>query len=259
MELPHIGEHCSYQGCNQLDFLPVTCNLCSNKFCNDHHRYEDHSCPERHKVDVRVPICPLCEQPVPSKKGLAPDIAVNEHMENNCVQKHKKTKIRCNAQGCRVKELIAIQCDSCQLNFCLRHRHTTDHDCKGPAAARRERTLNGSIFKNWLSGQNSSGSGIKSTQNSSGSGIKSTRASQNSSSSSQSVGIMQVSPTAFQAIQGNMSEEEALRQAILCSQAEGNVKQTPEDEELQKAILESLNEQPQNNIRSKLSSDCSVS
>lgn len=55
------------------------------------------------------------------------------------------------------------------------------------------------------------------------------------------------------------SEDEALRRAILSSQAEGNVKQTPEDEELQKAIMASLNEQSQNNTRSKLSSDCSVS
>ena len=56
----------------------------------DHHKYEDHDCPEKYRADAQVPICPLCDKPVPSKRGEAPDLAVNQHMENNCQNKKKK-------------------------------------------------------------------------------------------------------------------------------------------------------------------------
>ena len=59
----------------------------------DHHKYADHSCPESYKLDAQIPICPLCEKPVPNKPGQTPDLAVNEHLENNCKTKTKKVII----------------------------------------------------------------------------------------------------------------------------------------------------------------------
>lgn len=59
----------------------------------DHHKYAAHSCSESYRADVQVPICPLCDQPVPSKRGEPPDLAVNEHMENNCRNKKKKVNL----------------------------------------------------------------------------------------------------------------------------------------------------------------------
>lgn len=144
MELPHMGTNCAESNCRQLDFLPFTCDLCKKEFCVDHHVYDKHNCSESYRRDVQVPICPLCDQPVPSKRDQPPDLAVNDHLENNCKSKNKKIYTnRCSFGGCKTKEMIPVCCDSCTQNFCLRHRHTVDHECKGPppAPSLRERAV----------------------------------------------------------------------------------------------------------------------
>ncbi|CAG2054978.1 unnamed protein product, partial [Timema podura] len=47
---------------------------------------------------------------------------------------------KCAAKGCRIKEVVKVLCPECKLNFCLKHRHTTDHQCEGAAGAARRRT-----------------------------------------------------------------------------------------------------------------------
>ena len=47
-------------------------------------------------------MCPLCSQPLPVSRGS------------------------------EKKELMPLICDVCKLNFCLTHRHPSDHDCQGP-------------------------------------------------------------------------------------------------------------------------------
>lgn len=34
--------------------------------------------------DVQVPVCPLCNTPVPIKRGEMPDIKVGEHIDRDC-------------------------------------------------------------------------------------------------------------------------------------------------------------------------------
>lgn len=34
--------------------------------------------------DVQVPVCPLCNVPVPVKRGEIPDVVVSEHMDRDC-------------------------------------------------------------------------------------------------------------------------------------------------------------------------------
>lgn len=48
MEFSHIGHHCKASGCKQLDFLPFTCELCSNRYCLDHRKPESHKCNKTH-------------------------------------------------------------------------------------------------------------------------------------------------------------------------------------------------------------------
>lgn len=36
---------------------------------------------------------------------------------------------RCTFKTCKKKEMIPILCDTCNLNFCLKHRHPQDHEC----------------------------------------------------------------------------------------------------------------------------------
>jgi len=129
-----MGTHCSDSFCKQLDYLPMKCDACNELFCKDHLQYDDHSCKSLYKKNVQVPVCPLCNSPIPVPRGTVPDLAVSAHIEENC-QSKKKEKVftnKCNKPKCKKKELVPCICDSCHLNFCLTHRHTSDHDCKGP-------------------------------------------------------------------------------------------------------------------------------
>ncbi|XP_078481947.1 uncharacterized protein LOC100182904 isoform X1 [Ciona intestinalis] len=38
---------------------------------------------------------------------------------------------RCSAPKCKQHELMPVICNDCRLNYCLRHRHPIDHNCKG--------------------------------------------------------------------------------------------------------------------------------
>ncbi|XP_054755113.2 AN1-type zinc finger protein 2A-like isoform X1 [Lytechinus pictus] len=136
MEFPNLGQNCHESTCNQLDFLPMKCDSCSNIFCKDHIRYDQHKCAAGFRKDVQVPVCPLCNKPVPVKRGEAPDIGVSDHIDRECqsdpaVKKRKVYSNRCTKKGCKQRELVPVLCSSCHKNFCLKHRHTVDHDCQG--------------------------------------------------------------------------------------------------------------------------------
>ncbi|GBM70752.1 AN1-type zinc finger protein 2B [Araneus ventricosus] len=171
MEFPHLGNHCHVKTCNRLDFLPMKCDACSNLFCIDHFTYNKHSCDDAFQKDVQVPVCPLCNNPVPSKRGEQPDIAVSQHIDRDCqadpaIAKRKIYTNKCNVKGCKQKEVIRITCDICHKSYCLKHRHPADHKCEeqkavspaqaaGAAAIARAQNSKKSIF-NWFSSQSSS-------------------------------------------------------------------------------------------------------
>ncbi|XP_007443097.1 AN1-type zinc finger protein 2A [Python bivittatus] len=136
MEFPDLGTHCCEKTCKQLDFLPLKCDACEKLFCKDHFTYSRHNCSSAYKKDVQVPVCPLCNAPVPVRKGELPDVAVGAHMDRDCKQDsaQQKQKIftnKCFRPGCKKKEMMQLVCDQCHRNFCLRHRHPLDHDCQG--------------------------------------------------------------------------------------------------------------------------------
>nr|XP_046187134.1 AN1-type zinc finger protein 2A-like isoform X4 [Oncorhynchus gorbuscha] len=135
MELPNLGEHCSENSCKQLDFLPMRCDACEEIFCKDHITYANHKCMSSYKKDIQVPVCPLCNTPIPIKRGEMPDIKVGEHIDRDCQSDpaQNKRKIftnKCSKGGCKQKEMIRVTCDQCHMNYCLKHRHPLDHDCK---------------------------------------------------------------------------------------------------------------------------------
>ncbi|XP_021413476.1 AN1-type zinc finger protein 2A isoform X2 [Oncorhynchus mykiss] len=135
MEFPNLGEHCSENSCKQLDFLPMRCDACEEIFCKDHITYANHKCMSSYKKDIQVPVCPLCNTPIPIKRGEMPDIKVGEHIDRDCQSDpaQNKRKIftnKCSKGGCKQKEMIRVTCDQCHLNYCLKHRHPLDHDCK---------------------------------------------------------------------------------------------------------------------------------
>ncbi|XP_036328502.1 AN1-type zinc finger protein 2B-like [Rhagoletis pomonella] len=85
---------------------------------------------------MQVPICPLCGEPVPTAPGVEPDLTVGRHIDQQCKSDTKKIYTnRCSYKNCKKKELIPVNCTECRRNFCLRHRHTTDHGCRGASVA----------------------------------------------------------------------------------------------------------------------------
>lgn len=194
MEFPHIGKNCSYKTCNKLDFLPMKCGDCKEVFCLDHFSHVKHECPAANNRDVQVPMCPLCGVPVPGKRNEPPDVAVGAHIDNHCTSDpatERRKKIftnRCAYKGCRTKEMIPLICVECSLNFCLKHRHTTDHACEGKLAAKRRQAANAAMAR------------MKATQN----------------RQQLSPPVTSTVPT-FTEVQGNMTEDEALAHALALS------------------------------------------
>ncbi|XP_017477435.1 PREDICTED: AN1-type zinc finger protein 2A [Rhagoletis zephyria] len=136
MEFPHLGQHCNESTCNRLDFLPFKCDSCNQVYCSSHFNYDNHSCIGPRRKDMQVPICPLCGEPVPTAPGVEPDLTVGRHIDQQCKSDTKKIYTnRCSYKNCKKKELIPVNCTECRRNFCLRHRHTTDHECRGASVA----------------------------------------------------------------------------------------------------------------------------
>jgi len=201
MELPHLGDQCAQRECNLLDFLPVKCDGCKKKFCSDHWKYEGHNCASPRLKDVQVPVCPLCDKPVPSKPGAVPDEAVSRHLDKDC-QSERKRNPRCSKVKCKTRELIKLDCGQCQLNFCLKHRHPQDHECSGKSTKPRNDAGRAAIARQERQNQNQNqnqGLGIaKYFQRQPPANPPTTR------------------PNAAQ-IQGNLSEDEALARALQAS------------------------------------------
>ncbi|CAD5215026.1 unnamed protein product [Bursaphelenchus okinawaensis] len=131
-EFPNLGSHCAISSCNLLDFLPFKCYKCDKEFCIEHFKCDQHECGIK---DVRVPVCPLCQQPVPVGKNESADMVVGQHIDNDCksdpAQKKRTYQHRCTKKGCKKREVVQFTCPDCRNNFCVRHRHGDDHDCEG--------------------------------------------------------------------------------------------------------------------------------
>lgn len=135
------GQHCSLPYCNQKDFLPFTCDLCSKVLCREHLRYEDHECPHQKRKDRRVLLCPCCEKPIHINPDENSDLTLAKHMESEeCTQMTMAKDIqptgppRCPVTGCKAKLTASgsVTCDTCRQRVCLKHRFEDAHTCKQP-------------------------------------------------------------------------------------------------------------------------------
>lgn len=113
----------------------MKCDGCDKVFCSSHFRYESHSCSSNRIRNHQVPLCPLCGEPVPTAPGVEPDRTVSQHIDQQCRSDDRKIFTnRCCFEKCKKKELIPFNCSQCKQNYCLRHRHSADHNCKGSKA-----------------------------------------------------------------------------------------------------------------------------
>ena len=181
-----------------VDFLPVRCDACKETFCIDHYSYLRHNCTSGLQKDFQVPVCPMCNEPVPTAKGVSPDVTVGRHLDQFCKQETKKIYTnQCTMRGCKKKELIPLVCSQCKRNFCLAHRHTADHRCD-PTNAVRDQRANAAL-----------------------------RRIQNQPAAlSRSTGVAAGTSSHAEAVQGTMSEDEALARAIALSMQQQDERQT---------------------------------
>ncbi|XP_015787530.1 AN1-type zinc finger protein 2A [Tetranychus urticae] len=252
MEFPDLGKHCSDLSCKQLDFLPVVCDACNKVFCLNHYKYEDHSCAHSHQRDNQVPVCPLCNKPVPLRKGESPDLRVNQHIEDECQDgralKKRSTiyKNRCTFERCKQKELVPITCDICRNNFCLKHRHPLDHKCASKKG--NTDTRNGN-----RNGWSLSKAGEAALRRMTSSNSNSNRSSNNSRRDNT---VNQGSSSKIKSVQGNLTEDEALAWALQQSLNEQTSKasvSTPDDQ-----LFSSTGDRSQRDVRGINKDKCSL-
>lgn len=96
--------HCAH--CKQREFLPFECKSCAASFCLSHRTRESHECPAWIAEQAAARAAP---KPAP--------IAL-------------PVKFKCSKRGCKVKEIISINCRNCAHNFCIAHRFPTQHQCE---------------------------------------------------------------------------------------------------------------------------------
>ncbi|KAM6348169.1 AN1-type zinc finger protein 2B isoform 4-T4 [Alca torda] len=268
MEFPDLGAHCSWPACQRLDFLPLKCDACEQIFCTDHIAYAQHDCTSAYKKDVQVPVCPLCNTPVPVRRGEMPDVVVGEHIDRDCKSDpaQRKRKIftnKCMKPGCKQKEMMKVICDQCHKNYCLKHRHPLDHDCSGAG-----RPLSKAGHAAVVRTQASSSKTV--TASSSGAARPADSPSSPASARGGRAAALQARSTSPPAVmlQNGLSEEEALQRALEMSLAESarssaQPPSTQEEEDLALAQALSASEaeyqQSQRQTHGSKPSNCSMS
>ncbi|XP_059583541.1 AN1-type zinc finger protein 2B isoform X2 [Alligator mississippiensis] len=272
MELPDLGAPCSEAACRRLDFLPLKCDACERIFCADHVSYARHRCTSAYKKDVQVPVCPLCNTPVPARRGEMPDAAVGAHMDRDCradpAQRPRKIFTnKCGQAGCRQREMMPVLCEQCRRNFCLKHRHPLDHDCAGAARAPVSRAGHAALARAQAAAA-SSKAAAASIRGASSRAPPSPAPPASGSGGRTAPAPRSTSPPAV-ALQNGLSEEEALQRALAMSLAEAapGSAQAPsvqEDEDLALAQALSASEeeyrrQQQSQSRTSKPSNCSMS
>ncbi|XP_049653986.1 AN1-type zinc finger protein 2B isoform X2 [Accipiter gentilis] len=219
------------------------------------------------RVDVQVPVCPLCNTPVPVRRGEMPDVVVGEHIDRDCKSDpaQRKRKIftnKCLKPGCKQKEMMKVICDQCHKNYCLKHRHPLDHDCSG-AGRPLSKAGHAAVVRAQASSKtvtaSSSGAARPADSPSSPVPARGGRAAALQSPSTSPPAVM---------LQNGLSEEEALQRALemslaesACSSAQPPSTQEEEDLALAQALSASEAEYQQSRRQAHGSkpSNCSMS
>ncbi|KAK8918710.1 Zinc finger AN1 domain-containing stress-associated protein 17 [Platanthera zijinensis] len=131
---PELGQHCEHDDCNQLDFLPFTCNACRKVFCLEHRTYKAHGCTREDAGSRTVAVCEICLESIEKEGGEDDGATLHRHAKSGTcdASKPRKTRERCPVPRC--KEVLTFSnqntCKACNLKICLKHRFPSDHDCR---------------------------------------------------------------------------------------------------------------------------------
>jgi hypothetical protein len=78
----------------------------------EHVNYAQHQCETATKKDFKIPVCPLCNQPVPLKRNEVPDYVISAHIDRDCKSDPAEERRRqifnysCAKKGCKQKEVL---------------------------------------------------------------------------------------------------------------------------------------------------------
>ncbi|KAL0478475.1 hypothetical protein AKO1_008223 [Acrasis kona] len=151
-EFYQLGAHCALPECREKDFLPFECDACHKKFCLEHRTRESHRCEHEHIRDRVVPVCPLCNQPIPIREFEDPNMLIDNHIRLGCPKvgktiaerNGKKVQVAtgptCTLTNC--SKPASVKCKSCGQGHCLEHRNELDHNCD-ESLARKNQTYIG--------------------------------------------------------------------------------------------------------------------
>jgi predicted nucleic acid binding AN1-type Zn finger protein len=122
------------QGCNQQDFLPFKCSLCSKNLCLLHRSPVAHNCVSGGVVDVISVACPICGKSIKMNRNDDPNIEWNHHFATACdhTPPTSQPPNRCAAPNCTtvLGPSNQIKCNICHRQVCLSHRSADAHKCK---------------------------------------------------------------------------------------------------------------------------------
>lgn len=194
--------------------------------------YDQHRCPESYKRNNQVPVCPLCSIPIPLRPGQTADNEVGRHIDSDCQsdpakERRKVYTNRCSKKGCKVKELVPFNCGSCRQNYCIKHRHEKDHSCGGFEGSGRSTTAAGAAAASRAAASSSSRTAAQpkpaaqpqlrqQTLTNMGLGRQLNEQRQARTGGGQAA---RVTASAVHTMQGTMTEEQALAQALAMSAA----------------------------------------
>lgn len=135
---PELGAHCQHSDCNQLDFLPFTCDACLKVFCLEHRTSKSHQCPKPDHNSRRVFVCETCSMSIEITNGKDNEKAIQEkHDRSGDCDPSKKKKPTCSVKRC--KEFLTFSnsstCKTCHIKVCLKHRFPADHACKNSSSS----------------------------------------------------------------------------------------------------------------------------
>ena len=121
-----VGKHCQYEYCNQLDFLPFLCQSCGKTFCLDHRTESGHKCANPGAWAQRKRQAKLAKPSIGQGKTLRDRVS-----QKPCASPDCKTVVGTSLTP-------GVHCDTCNRDYCLKHRLKEDHKCKNlvPIGAR---------------------------------------------------------------------------------------------------------------------------
>jgi len=183
MDLEHhdLGKHCAMSGCNQRDFLPFTCDVCSRKLCLQHRSYLNHDCIGEGSKNITSIACPICNKTIKYNQTENIDLIWENHYLNECTQKAAKPTSTKTCPTCRTKLGLTnvFHCKICNKDLCLSHRSPEDHECEKVNSKRKN------YFENKFQTEREN-KFLKETKKEYGPSSQSSAISKNSSSSSSS-------------------------------------------------------------------------